>query len=252
MSQAISERGLEALSRARRPLVLTGSGVSAESGVPTFRGPDGLWRNFRPEELATPEAFRANPGLVWEFYDWRRGVIHTVSPNPAHQAIAALEELFPSLTLLTQNIDGLHRAAGSRHLLELHGNIWQVRCVREGRVIEERRVPLSPLPPRCPCGDFLRPNVVWFGEALDPSVLHEALTLAASCDFMLVAGTSSVVQPAASFPLLARRNGAYVLEVNAEPTPLSDFADESLIGKAGEILPGILARLDLRRSAEGP
>jgi NAD-dependent deacetylase len=252
MSQAISERGLEALFRARRPVVLTGAGVSAESGVPTFRGPGGLWRNFRPEELATPEAFRANPGLVWEFYEWRRGVIRKVSPNPAHQAIAALEDRFPSFALLTQNIDGLHRGAGSRRILELHGNIWQVRCVKEGQVIEERRVPLSPLPPRCECGELLRPNVVWFGEALDPGVLSEGFALAASCDFMLVAGTSSVVQPAASFPLLARRNGAYVLEVNAEPTPLSDFADESLIGKAGEILPGILARLDLQRSAEGP
>lgn len=239
----ISQRGLDALLTARHTAALTGAGVSAESGVPTFRGEGGLWRSRRPEELATPEAFAADPRLVWEFYDWRRSVIRRAGPNPAHYALRALEAMFPRFTLLTQNIDGFHREAGSRHVLEMHGNIWEVRSLEDGRVWEDRRVPLEPIPPRTESGALLRPNVVWFGEGLDPEVLEAAFEAAARCDFMIVAGTSAVVQPAAHLPVLAKRNGAYVLEVNPERTPISDLADETLLGKAGEALPAVVERL---------
>ena len=239
----ISQAGLDALAASRHTVALTGAGVSAESGIPTFRGEGGLWRNHRPEQLATPEAFAANPALVWEFYDWRRSVIHRARPNPAHSALAALEEMSEKFTLLTQNIDGFHRAAGSQRVVELHGNIWEMRDLDEGRVFEDRRVPLKPIPPRTRSGALLRPNVVWFGEGLNPKIKEAAFEAASGCDFMIVAGTSAVVQPAAYMPLLAKQNGAYVLEVNPERTPISDVVDETLFGKAGEVLPAIAERL---------
>ena len=227
-------------------VVLTGSGVSAESGVPTFRGKDGLWRSFRAEELATPHAFQTNPSLVWEWYDWRRGLIAPVKPNPAHRMIARFEEHFPQFTLITQNIDGLHQKAGSRKVIELHGNIWRVRCTREGRVTENREVPLSEIPPKCPCGALLRPDVVWFGEALPEDALQEATNAARQCQIMLVVGTSAVVQPAASLPIIAKEHGASVIEVNVEPTPITPLADQSLLGPAGEILPRFVLREEIK------
>jgi NAD-dependent deacetylase len=229
------------LSQARRVAVLTGAGVSAESGVPTFRGADGLWRTHRAEDLATPEAFARDPWLVWEWYDWRRGLIAQCRPNPAHAAIAGLERTASDVLLITQNVDGLHRAAGSRRLVELHGSLWRVRCVSEGVVTENLAVPLRPLPPRCSCGALLRPDVVWFGEPLRAAAIRRASEAAASCDLMLVVGTSALVQPAASLPMIAKAHGAYVVEVNPEPTPLTSLADESHHGKAGEILPDLLA-----------
>lgn len=221
-------------------VVLTGAGISAESGVPTFRGEHGLWKQFRAEELATPEAFARDPKLVWEWYDWRRGIIAKVEPNRGHWTLAKWEEIFPEFTLITQNVDGLHAKAGSKNILELHGNIWKVRCTKEEAVTENYAVPLNEIPPTCPvCGAMLRPHVVWFGESLDADLLGRAFGLSASCDVMLVIGTSAFVQPAASLPLRAAENGAKIIEINPYPTPLTSYADISLPGKAGEVLPAI-------------
>ncbi len=233
----------ERLSEARRVVVLTGAGVSAESGVPTFRGADGLWRRYRAEDLATPEAFARDPRLVWEWYDWRRQLIATRRPNAAHEAIAALETHVPDFLLVTQNVDGLHRRAGSRRVAELHGNLWRIRCLAEERVTENREVPLPSLPPRCACGALQRPDVVWFGEALPTDAIGKAWNAAEACDIMLVVGTSALVQPAASLPMVAKAHGAYVVEVNLEPTPVTSCADESHHGKAGEVLPRLLGAL---------
>src|SRR4030042_282172 len=158
---------IAAFDPAKKIVLLTGAGISAESGVPTFRGEDGLWRRDRAEELATPTPFEANPQLVWEWYDWRRGIIGKAEPNPGHKAIAEMEQLFPHLSLITQNVAGLHRRAGHTRLSEIHGNLWQVRCVRDGQVREDTRCPLPKIPPRCGCGALLRPHVIWFGESLD-------------------------------------------------------------------------------------
>jgi NAD-dependent deacetylase len=212
----------------RSVAVLTGAGISAESGVPTFRGEGGLWRSYRAEELATPSAFRADPGLVWEWYDWRRGLIGACQPNAAHQILAEMESHFDDFVLVTQNVDGLHRLAGSRHIIELHGNIWRMRCTRHCQPPwEDRTNPLPDIPPHCPrCGAMARPDVVWFGESLAGKSLEAAFAAAQRCQLMLVVGTSAVVQPAASLPLLALQRGAYVVEVNPEPTPLSDAANQ--------------------------
>jgi NAD-dependent deacetylase len=223
--------------------VLTGSGISAESGVPTFRGQDGLWRTYRAEELATPHAFANNPDLVWEWYDWRRGLIAGCEPNAAHRTLAEMERECEDFVLVTQNVDGLHQRAGSERIVELHGNIWQVRCTSEGSVSPNEEVPLSQVPPRCSCGALLRPHVVWFGESLDHSSLEEAYRAAEGCDLMLVIGTSAVVHPAASLPTVAKQSGAYLIEVNLERTPLSPHADEVILGPAAEELPRLWARL---------
>lgn len=224
-------------------VVLTGAGVSHESGIPTFRGPGGLWRNFRPEELATPHAFARDPHLVWEWYDWRRGLIGQAQPNPGHRALVALEELAPDFTLITQNVDGLHVKAGSRRVLEVHGSIWETRCSDCGMVKEDRRVPL-PIPPQCEaCGGLLRPNVVWFGESLDPRVLDAVQEALKQAQVMLVVGTSAVVQPAASFALWARQYGAKLVEINPDPTPLTPHCDFVLMGKSGEMLPLLVEAL---------
>lgn len=228
------------LGRVARVVVLTGAGISQESGIPTFRGPEGLWRNFRPEDLATPQAFQRDPRLVWQWYDWRRGLIAQIRPNPGHLALVALEEQVPDFTLITQNVDGLHRRAGSRRLLEIHGSLWEVRCTGCGRVQEDRRVPL-PLLPHCEaCGALLRPGVVWFGEALNPARLQAAQGALGQAQVLLVVGTSGVVQPAASFPLWAKQSGARLAEINADPTPLTPHCDFVLPGKAGEVLPALL------------
>jgi len=220
-------------------VVLTGAGVSAESGVPTFRGAEGLWRNFNPQELATPEAFEADPRLVWEWYDWRRSIIAGIRPNPAHYALAELERRSPGFTLITQNVDGLHGAAGSRNVLEIHGSIWTVRCVECGNSSENRDVPIKILP-RCSCGGLLRPGVVWFGESLPEEVLYRAFEAASSADCMLVIGTSGIVQPAASLAARAKGAGAFVAEINPEATPLSDIMDARLPGKAAELMPRLV------------
>jgi len=232
------KRAAEILRNVKRIAVLTGAGTSAESGVPTFRGKDGLWRQFRAEDLATPEAFSRDPKLVWEWYNWRRGLVGKVEPNPAHRTLAKWETVFPEFALITQNVDGLHARAGSKNILELHGNIWKLRCTKEETVTENYTAPLGDLPPTCPsCGEMLRPHVVWFGESLDPNILHRAFSLCSLCEVMLVIGTSAFVQPAASLPLYASDAGAKIIEINPDPTPLTSYANLSLQGKAGEILP---------------
>lgn len=241
MTPQPSPRTIEKLACAQRIAVLTGAGISAESGVPTFRGKDGLWRRYRAEELATPQAFGRDPRLVWEWYDWRRQLIAKVEPKAAHLALARLEDRCPDFSLITQNVDGLHPKAGSRRLLELHGNIWRLRCTAEQRTLTDERLPLPELPPRCPaCQALLRPDVVWFGEALPEAVLRQAFEAAGEAEVFLVVGTAAVVQPAASLPLTAKRSGAYVIEVNLEPTPISSGVDESLFGLAGEVLPMLI------------
>jgi len=220
---------------------LTGAGISAESGVPTFRGPGGLWRNFRPEDLATPEAFARNPNLVWEWYDWRRSLIAKAEPNAGHRALAELESRKAGkFWLITQNVDGLHDRAGNRRIVKLHGDIWTVCCVGCGAEKRNVQVPLAPLPPRCECGGMLRPGVVWFGEMLPAKALEQAYAIAQRAEVFLVLGTSSVVYPAAALPRIAFDHGARVIEINLEPTELSSLAHISLRGKVGELLPQIL------------
>ena len=234
------QRAAEILLGAQRIAVLTGAGISAESGVPTFRGEDGLWRRFRAEDLATPEAFARDPRTVWEWYDWRRGIISKAKPNPGHMVLAQWEKKLPEFKLITQNVDGLHARAGSTEIVELHGNIWKTRCTREETVAENLEVPLKRIPPACPnCGAMLRPHIVWFGESLDRDILSRAFGASTLCDVMLVVGTSAFIQPAASLPLRASESGAKIIEINPGPTPLTHYADLSLQGKAGEILPRI-------------
>ncbi len=227
-------------SRVPRVVALTGAGISAPSGVPTFRGEEGLWRRYDPQQLATPEAFARDPKLVWEWYDWRRQRIARCEPNAAHFTLVEMEQALPPghLAIITQNVDGLHQKAGSRNVLALHGDIWTVRCLSCGFRAEDRRVPLPEIPPRCPhCGGLLRPDVVWFGETLPYAVLNQAFAVAQAADLMLVIGTSAVVQPAASLAVVAKRHGARLIEFNIERTPLSDEADEVILGSVDETLP---------------
>lgn len=207
--------------------VLTGAGVSAESGIPTFRGEGGLWRNFRPEELATPKAFRKDPKLVWEWYLWRRQIIAKAKPNSAHEGLVQLERKYgENFLLITQNVDGLHQRAGSQRIVELHGNIWRVRCLRCGKVYYDYREHYEELPPTClRCGGLIRPDVVWFGEPLPEEALQKAHAWACSCDVFVVIGTSCLVYPAAELPIVAKGHGAKLFEVNTESTPISSLAD---------------------------
>ncbi len=223
-----------------RICVLTGAGVSSESGIPTFRGPGGLWRNFRPEDLATPAAFARNPLLVWEWYEWRRGIIAAAQPNAGHFALAELEARVPQFMLISQNVDELHQRAGSGSVLEIHGSIWRVRCTVCGSQQANHAVPLPTLPPLCACGGLHRPGVVWFGEGLDPQVWHNAEKAVRSADLLLVAGTSALVYPAASLVPLAKRSGAQVIEINLDETAISDAVDFSLRGASSHILTELL------------
>ena len=226
---------------ASRVAALTGAGISAESGIPTFRGSGGLWRHYRPEDLATPEAFARDPLLVWQWYDWRRCLIAKAVPNPGHEALAELERAREGLfTLITQNVDGLHDRAGSRGLLKLHGDIWQVRCISCGAESRDERTPLPELPPRCGCGGLLRPGVVWFGEPLPGETWVRAEQAAEAAEVFLVVGTSAAVYPAAGLAWLAKSAGAKVIEINPDATDLSPAADLSLRGKSGELLPQLI------------
>src|ERR1700733_6333290 len=210
--------------------VLTGAGVSTESGVPTFRGKQGLWKQYRAEDLATPGAFARDPKLVWEWYDWRRSVIAEAKPNPGHYALAEAEARARKFTLITQNVDGLHEVAGSRNVLRLHGSIWILRCVDCQGEREDRRSPLPELPPRCECGGMLRPGVVWFGERLPVKIWQEAETAARRADLFLLIGTSAVVYPAAGLASIAKSSGARVVEINIAESGLSGAIDEFLKG----------------------
>lgn len=220
--------------------VLTGAGISAESGVPTFRGTNGVWRNYQVTDVATPQAFARDPELVWEFYNWRRRLISKVSFNPGHKALVDLEKHVNDFTLTTQNVDGLHREAGSRRLLEIHGNLWVVRCTKCGTLTMNRSQDMGRLPKCVKCGGLLRPNVVWFGESLNPDILGKAIDAARNCELMLIVGTSAIVQPAASLAFKAKAAGAILAEINIERTPQSGQMDFVLTGKAGEILPMLI------------
>ena len=227
-------------------VALTGAGISAESGIPTFRGQGGLWRTFSPEKLATPEAFARDPRLVWEWYDWRRSVIQRAAPNPGHLALAELERRVTdpgrrdAFTLVTQNVDGLHDRAGSRNIVKLHGDIWDVRCLDCGAVGRNEQVPLAPLPPKCKCGGRLRPGVVWFGEPLPEEAWQIACRASAQAGIFLVIGTSATVYPAAGLAQIACEAGASVAIINPDATPLDHLANWVLRGPSGEVLPRLL------------
>lgn len=220
--------------------VLTGAGISAESGVPTFRDAQtGLWAKYDPQELASPHAFRKDPQLVWEWYTWRRGLIAEAKPNPGHYALAELEKHVPEFTLITQNVDGLHEAAGSKNIIELHGNITKTKCFDHDHPVthwEDDRIP-----PHCPqCDSLLRPDVVWFGESLPAVGLYTAVNKARSCDLFLSIGTSSLVQPAASLPTAAIQAGIPTVEINPQRTPITAHMTFALTGPSGEILPQLI------------
>ncbi|HEY7337670.1 MAG TPA: NAD-dependent deacylase [Bryobacteraceae bacterium] len=229
------------LASAPRVAVLTGAGISAESGIPTFRGAGGLWRRYRAENLATPEAFERDPKLIWEWYDWRRSVIAGILPNAGHRALANLEERAKEFTLVTQNVDGLHDRAGSRNLLKVHGDIWTVRCTVCGAERVELQTPLNAIPPFCACGGMERPGVVWFGEALPERIWTQAQRAVCEADVLLVVGTSAVVYPAAGLANLAKSAGAKVVEINIAETPVSRFVDYSLRAPAAEALPRLVS-----------
>lgn len=222
-------------------VALTGAGVSQESGLRTFRDAQtGLWAQYKPEDLASPQAFRRDPKLIWDWYAWRREAVKGVRPNPGHYALAEIETRVPEFTLITQNVDGLHRMAGTKHLLELHGNIQRVRCSECYTLAETWGDDTATVPQCSVCSGLLRPDVVWFGEALPRDQLEAAVEAARSCDVFLSIGTSGVVQPAASLAHAARNRGAVVVEINAEPTPLTSKANYFFQGKSGEILPDLV------------
>jgi len=248
MTLVLPDELIEAIRVARHLAVLTGAGISAESGVPTFRDAQtGLWARYDPTELATAQAFQRNPKLVWDWYQWRRELVAKAAPNAGHLALAQLESglLQPGtrFTLITQNVDGLHQRAGSRSIIELHGNIWRTKCFTEDQVVEAWP-PTDEVPPRCPrCGGLLRPDVVWFGEALPRHALAAATEAARACDVFFSIGTSALVQPAASLPLLALGHGAVVVEINPDETPLTAHLTYSLRGPAGTILPELVKQV---------
>lgn len=232
------------LRESRRVAALTGAGISAESGVPTFRDAQtGIWARFDPRDLATPGAFARDPKRVWDWYQWRRERVAQAKPNAGHAALAEIDRRVPEFLLATQNVDGLHGQAGARRLVELHGNINRVKCSREGTLVEHWAEPTDALPPRCPrCGALLRPDVVWFEEMLPEDALAQAEDAARRCELLLVVGTSAEVYPAAALPHYAKAAGATVVEVNTEPTPLSSHADYVLRAPAGIALPALVAR----------
>jgi NAD-dependent deacetylase len=234
---------ISALRSSSQTVVLTGSGISAESGVPTFReAQTGLWERFDPQELATPEAFDRDPGLVWDWYAWRRKLVAQAAPNRGHVALAEMQDLDGSFTLVTQNVDGLHQRAGSREVIELHGNIGRTRCSVEG--YEVGKYNESGSPPVCPsCGAPLRPDVVWFGEMLPPVALDAASEAVRGADLFFSVGTSSLVYPAAALPYEALENGATLVEVNPGETPLTPHADYALRARAGDVLPRLIREL---------
>lgn len=240
------DRAARVLGTVERVCVLTGAGVSAESGVPTFRASDGLWEGHHIEDVASPAGFRRDPHLVWNFYNARRANVKTVQPNPGHHALVTLEDRWGDrFTLVTQNVDGLHRAAGSRNVLEIHGSLYRTRCTACGEVHDQG---LSPLPelPECHCGALLRPDIVWFHENLPVDIWERAMTAAHDCDVLLVVGTSAVVHPAASLVPIAKRGrspGATVIEVNLTRTEASAMADIGLYGPSGQVLPKLVERL---------
>jgi NAD-dependent deacetylase len=235
---------VQLLRKSQRIVVLTGAGISKESGIPTFReAQTGLWAQYEPTELATPRAFQRNPKLIWEWYQWRRALVSQAKPNPGHTALVQMTQKTPRLTLITQNVDGLHQRAGSKNVVELHGNIMRTKCFNHNHLVEDW-LEDDNVPPSCPiCGGMLRPDVVWFGENLPPKALEMAIDAAQHADIFFSIGTSGIVEPAASLPHLARKAGAVLIEINPNQTPLTAFADFILTGLAGTILPDLVSQV---------
>lgn len=242
MAISFPESLVSAVRGAKKVAVMTGAGISAESGIPTFReAQTGLWSRFRPEELATPEAFRRDPKRVWEWYQWRRSLIANARPNPGHLALATMANHWQKLTVITQNIDGFHQLAGSRNVLELHGNIHRTKCFENHHFAEKLDLTSDAIPPRCQqCQSPLRPDVVWFGEMLPQKELSAAAEAVGACDLFFSIGTSSVVYPAADLVFAAIRRGVATIEINPAETPASSSFSFSLRGAAGEMLPSLL------------
>jgi len=243
-----SPKLIELLRADARTVVLTGAGISAESGVPTFRGDDGLWSKYNPAELASIAAFKRDPKLVWEWYLYRRSVISKAEPNPGHKTLAEMDNHLSDFTLVTQNVDNLHRLAGSERVIELHGNIWRNKCLDCNSPLGQMDIDLDNIP-QCDCGGLVRPDVVWFGEPLSMEALEAAIGKSEDAKLFFSIGTLGVVYPAADLPLLAKKSGAYLVEINPEPTALTPYADEVLSGKSGEILPTIWQEVAERASS---
>ncbi|MCC6527259.1 MAG: NAD-dependent deacylase, partial [Polyangiaceae bacterium] len=222
-----------------RVVFFTGAGISVESGIPTYRGSGGVWAAYDYRQYACEEAFLRDPDKVWEFHEVRRQKVGACEPNRGHRAIAAFQERRPSTRVVTQNIDGLHARAGATDVIELHGSLWRLRCPRCGSVEPSTAVPLPSR--KHACGAWYRPDIVWFGDALSRATVDAALAAISACDALVAVGTSAVVYPAAELPLVARRRGASLIEVNPEETPLSDAYDVHLRGKAGDVLPELVA-----------
>ncbi|MGH1363131.1 MAG: SIR2 family NAD-dependent protein deacylase [Calditrichia bacterium] len=242
---AVSKKLFERLYTATNVVVLTGAGISAASGVPTFRGTSGLWKKFKPHELANVEAFLGNPSLVWEWYRWRSQLVAQVEPNTAHFALTELEQHFEDFMVITQNVDNLHYRAGTENIIELHGNLTRNRCIECSKPADEEAIARmdneqpGEVPTCLSCGNLIRPDVVWFGEMLPQHAIEKAQTLSSQAEVFFSIGTSSTVEPAASLPFLAKGNGAYLVEINTEKTSLTDVCDEHIAAGADEILPGI-------------
>lgn len=233
------EKARKLIRKSARLCVLTGAGISAESGLSTFRDSGGLWNNYPVEQVATPQAFGKDPRLVWRFYNERRKNASKAEPNPAHIALAEIEDA-KNAVILTQNVDGLHQRAGSKTVVELHGSLWKLRCTQCSGTCRDMPVEVPILPYCVKCKGLLRPDIVWFGEPLNPDSIRKAQEASGNCDLFMVIGTSARVYPAAALPMIAARRGVPVIEINKEPTQLSETAAVSLIGKAGEILPEII------------
>ncbi len=243
MVKNLIQAAAEIIKESKYLIALTGAGISKESNVPTFRGEDGLWRNYNAMELATPAAFANNPSLVWEWYSWRQGLIAECEPNPAHNILVKWEEKGILKTLITQNVDGLHRRAGSQNVLEVYGDLWALKCV-SCNYVGRSNAPALGIPPCPQCASHLRPDVVWFGESLDAGIIDQVYIELNKADACLVVGTSALVQPSASFPLIVKKRGGQLVEVNVEETSLTGVVDVHLLGMAGKILPSLDSLLD--------
>ncbi len=237
MDETIQKAAL-ILKESRSVAVITGAGVSAESGIPTFRGSEGLWRNFSPEDLATPQAFRRDPLLVWEWYEWRRGIIKNAEPNAAHETLALMENDFTDFLLITQNVDGLHEKAGSSKIKEIHGNIWTARCIQCGQIFRTEEHPLPEKPVKCiRCGGLARPHILWFGESYDPEIIGSVHAFLENTDCLITAGTSGMVHIPVTLGMTARSRGARIIDINPADNEMERISEINLRGKAGEIFP---------------
>jgi NAD-dependent deacetylase len=244
----LTQKLLTRLKNASAVTVITGAGISAESGVPTFRGKDGLWENQNVEELATTQTLKNNPDLFWKFYNWRKKLINEVKPNLGHYALVDFERIYEDFVLVTQNVDNLHRVAGNEKIVELHGNIFNTKCTDCDKIHTEPITESTQIPKCKFCGGHLRPDVVLFGENLQEKNLRISQEASAGCEIFFSIGTSSIVEPAASLPYLAKANGSYVVEVNSQETPLSQHADESLRGPTGKLLPALVIIIEKLQS----